>query len=248
MITTICLFGVLQALVLSVAILSLSGRPHRSLAALLALLAVATFTITAQHAGFFGGSIYLILAEYTATLLFPPVLWRYANAVLGKPSRNSSWFHFAPVAAWLSYLLAYSAGWTNWRWLPPIMLLVGYASGYSLAVAVRAWRADSDRSSLISHRRVLRVGVSFLLVLHAVQLFVDAGISTYETLRIATYEAARYLDRVDEFGSIRPGQRADFVVLDANPLADIQNTRSIAAVMVHGAWESSHGPLPKLRD
>jgi imidazolonepropionase-like amidohydrolase len=37
-------------------------------------------------------------------------------------------------------------------------------------------------------------------------------------------------------GTIAPGARADLVLLDANPLADIRNTRRIRGVVVRGQW------------
>ncbi len=69
-------------------------------------------------------------------------------------------------------------------------------------------------------------------------LFVEAGLAPYQALRAATAEAARYLNREGEFGTLVPGASADLVMLDADPLADIANTRSIRGVMVRGAWWS----------
>jgi imidazolonepropionase-like amidohydrolase len=41
--------------------------------------------------------------------------------------------------------------------------------------------------------------------------------------------------RLDDLGTIAPGKSADFIVLDANPLDDITNTRKISAVYQRGA-------------
>ena len=65
-------------------------------------------------------------------------------------------------------------------------------------------------------------------------LLVRGGMSTAEVLRAATYEPARYLGRTDSLGMIAPGMVADLVLLEANPLADIGNTRRIAAVIANG--------------
>jgi hypothetical protein len=65
--------------------------------------------------------------------------------------------------------------------------------------------------------------------------FVEAGVSPERTLAAATCAAAQYLGRSD-FGTIAPGQRADILLLTANPLADIRNTRKIAGVMARGRW------------
>ena len=63
---------------------------------------------------------------------------------------------------------------------------------------------------------------------------VRAGLTPFEALRAATLEPARYLNALDSLGSIAPGRLADLVLLDANPLDDIRNTRRIAAVMANG--------------
>lgn len=65
-------------------------------------------------------------------------------------------------------------------------------------------------------------------------LIARGGLSPIDILRAATLEPARYLGLLDSLGSIEPGQLADLVLLDANPLLDIRNTRRIAAVVANG--------------
>ena len=60
-----------------------------------------------------------------------------------------------------------------------------------------------------------------------------AGLSPADVLRAATLEAARYSGQDATAGSIAVGKRADLVLLAADPLEDIANTRRIRAV-VHG--------------
>ena len=60
-----------------------------------------------------------------------------------------------------------------------------------------------------------------------------AGLSPADVLRAATLEAARYAEEEGTTGSITVGKRADLVLLAANPLEDIANTRRINAV-IHG--------------
>ena len=67
-------------------------------------------------------------------------------------------------------------------------------------------------------------------------LFVEAGLTPHQALHAATAEAARYLRKEGEFGTLVPGASADMVMLDANPLVDIANTRSIRGVMIRGEW------------
>jgi imidazolonepropionase-like amidohydrolase len=65
-------------------------------------------------------------------------------------------------------------------------------------------------------------------------LLVRAGLSPFEVLRAATLEPARYFGMLDSTGTVAPGKLADLVLLDANPLADIRNTRKVAAVVANG--------------
>jgi len=68
------------------------------------------------------------------------------------------------------------------------------------------------------------------------ELFVEAGLTPYQTLTAATSEAARYFKKEGEFGTIVEGASADLVLLDKNPLKDIRNARTIRGVMLRGAW------------
>jgi imidazolonepropionase-like amidohydrolase len=63
---------------------------------------------------------------------------------------------------------------------------------------------------------------------------VQAGLTPMEAIQAATRNAARFMDRENELGTIQPGKLADLVLLDANPLDDIANTRKIAAVVYGG--------------
>jgi imidazolonepropionase-like amidohydrolase len=65
---------------------------------------------------------------------------------------------------------------------------------------------------------------------------VAAGLSPRAALETATVNVARHFKRAGEFGAIAGGQSADLVLLEADPLAKISNTRLIAGVMVRGRW------------
>jgi hypothetical protein len=65
---------------------------------------------------------------------------------------------------------------------------------------------------------------------------VKCGLSSYEALKTATVNPASYLRNSDKFGTITVGKRADLVLLNANPLAKIGNTRQIAGVVLRGHW------------
>lgn len=63
---------------------------------------------------------------------------------------------------------------------------------------------------------------------------VKGGLSPAEALRAATLSGATFLGRTAEFGGVQAGRVADLVLLDANPLADIGNTRRIRTVIRGG--------------
>lgn len=64
--------------------------------------------------------------------------------------------------------------------------------------------------------------------------YVRSGLSEREALATATVNAARLVGGEDAWGSIREGLAADLVVLDANPLGAIENTRTIVEVVRSG--------------
>jgi imidazolonepropionase-like amidohydrolase len=65
------------------------------------------------------------------------------------------------------------------------------------------------------------------------QLLVEAALSPMEAIQCATRNAADVLGDLKNRGTLEPGKRADFFILDADPLAEIRNTARLAAVY-HG--------------
>ncbi len=65
------------------------------------------------------------------------------------------------------------------------------------------------------------------------ELMVNAGMPPSQVIVAATSRAAEYL-RLADRGSLTPGKRADFLVLDGNPLENIRNTRRIASMYLAG--------------
>ncbi|MFL6229946.1 MAG: amidohydrolase family protein [Pyrinomonadaceae bacterium] len=67
-------------------------------------------------------------------------------------------------------------------------------------------------------------------------MFVSAGFTPMEALQTATRNPAKFLGMLDSLGTIEKGKFADLNLLEANPLADINNTRRINAVVVNGRY------------
>jgi imidazolonepropionase-like amidohydrolase len=65
------------------------------------------------------------------------------------------------------------------------------------------------------------------------EMMVESGLKAAAALRAATSDAARALGKKD-LGTLTAGAWADFVVLDADPLRDIRNTRTVASVWIAG--------------
>lgn len=68
------------------------------------------------------------------------------------------------------------------------------------------------------------------------RMMVAAGLTPYQALAAGTREAARYFDAEGQFGTVAPGRRADLILLEADPLADVGHLRRRAGVMVRGRW------------
>ena len=136
---------------------------------------------------------------------------------------------------------------------------------YSPQAAVDTWsKRYNDRVTQIpramaayvvgNRRRLLRAlqdsGARILFGTDALQEFVEpgfsvlremqsmraAGLTPYEILRSATVTPGEYFAKQDSFGTIEPGKRADLVLLDGNPLEDIDNIARISGVMARGRW------------
>jgi imidazolonepropionase-like amidohydrolase len=118
---------------------------------------------------------------------------------------------------------------------------------------------DQHRDNLLSFRRQLIKaladgGALLMLGTDSPQMFnvpgfalhrevgvlADAGLTPFQILVSGTANVGRYtrevLGKPDAFGTVQVGQRADLVLLDANPLQDIRNLQRRAGVMVRGRW------------
>jgi Amidohydrolase family len=81
------------------------------------------------------------------------------------------------------------------------------------------------------------VGVTPGFSLHLeLQRFVAAGFTPLEALQTATINPARFLGKMSDYGSVQAGRVADLVILRANPIEDIVNTRTIDGVVADGRY------------
>jgi len=64
----------------------------------------------------------------------------------------------------------------------------------------------------------------------------EVGLTPYEILKTSTITPARYLNTMASEGTISEGKNANLVLLNKNPLENINNTRTIEGVMLKGEW------------
>ncbi len=66
------------------------------------------------------------------------------------------------------------------------------------------------------------------------KVYQKAGLSNYAILKIATYNAASFFNKENEWGSIGKNKKANLILLDKNPLEDIENIKTINTVILGG--------------
>jgi hypothetical protein len=151
-----------------------------------------------------------------------------------------AWGDSARITASPDLALAAPSLLENWR--TAFTLSAGWTrQGYDSARAV--WPSMLRFEKLLYDRGMLLVagtdannpwvvpGPSFHREL---ELLASAGIPPLDVLRIATHNGAQGLGVLNSLGTVAPGKYADLVLLDADPTADIRNTRRIVWVMRGG--------------
>jgi len=179
-----------------------------------------------------------VLAAMTHTIQVPTL--RLNAFSLRPPYARDDWFEAIeaapePIAA-------------SWR-------ATGEARRAAPPVADTVFAAWSLRLVGDMYRRGIPIGagtdtpINFSLpgyALHSeLEMLVRAGLPPLEAIRSATIRPAEFFGLQAEMGSIAPGMRADLVLLGADPLADISNTRRIEAVVAGGRLlRANDSPVP----
>lgn len=101
---------------------------------------------------------------------------------------------------------------------------------FELARSVRDVVRAGGRAQLGAHGQLQGLGAHWEL-----WMLEQGGLTPLEAIRAATLDGARYIGLDGDLGSIEPGKLADLVVLDKNPLENIQNTERVSHVMINGA-------------
>lgn len=72
------------------------------------------------------------------------------------------------------------------------------------------------------------------------ELLAEAGLTPFEAIKTGTSNAADCLNKLQEFGTVSVGKRADLILLDGNPLEDLKNIRRINGLVLRGKWFSQN--------
>lgn len=127
--------------------------------------------------------------------------------------------------------------------LPAQVQRGAYGGGLPVTPDTDQLYKDSYRAMLAMTKRMYDAGVPILagtdstagLMLHReLELEVQAGIPAPKSLQIATWNAARLLKQEKDLGSIAPGKRADFLLVEGNPAERISDIRRCRLVMKDG--------------
>lgn len=125
---------------------------------------------------------------------------------------------------------------------------VRYFEGYPVQFAKNVIN-DSTNMAIYKYLlpRMVNKGVSLLIspgdgdyvnpgfsYLEELKIFVASGVSPYQTLRCATYNAADFFKQTDKWGTVAENKVANLLLLNANPLDDISNVNKTDAIILHG--------------
>jgi imidazolonepropionase-like amidohydrolase len=111
-------------------------------------------------------------------------------------------------------------------------------TGYELALQITRGLDEAGVRLLVGTDAPTGSQLPGISVFDELTEFVRAGISPFKALRAATTAPAGMLRQDREFGTIARGRRADLLLLDANPLENVNNAALRVGVMVRGRWFS----------
>lgn len=71
---------------------------------------------------------------------------------------------------------------------------------------------------------------------HEMKAMADAGIDNYDILKSGTANPAKFFNMEGEFGTVTEGAAAELILLNANPLDNINNVKKLNGILIQGKW------------
>jgi imidazolonepropionase-like amidohydrolase len=132
----------------------------------------------------------------------------------------------------------------------PVNLKRYYKSGFYIGSESET---ETYRKSYLNMLKMLKhlydnnipmvIGSDGGFVAHEMELFSEAGIPNADVIRIATYEAARISNMLDDYGSIEAGKFANLIIIDGDPVSNMKDIRKISVVIKQGKYYNPAGIL-----
>lgn len=162
------------------------------------------------------------------TYYVPTHLTRWADAYADKPEVRED-----PALAYLHPLM-------KMQWIEDIDDTLARDPGSEARQAyVDFYRKGLELTKQAQHAGVrIMVGTDYIApgldVHRELEQLVLAGLTPQQALMAATVTPAEYAGRAHLYGEVSPGRIADLLLVDADPLADVRNTRRLSAVAFNG--------------
>lgn len=178
------------------------------------------------------------------------------EAIVKKTRESGTWV-VPTMVLWESILGSASpeerAAFPELKYLPRSMV-ENWKSGYARRVGGANFNAPQARQIAENRKVLLKAladgGAKVIFGTDAPQIFSvpgfsihrelramkEVGMSNFAILQSATKNVGEYLQARDKFGVVAAGQRADLLLLTANPLSDLGHVARRAGVMVRGTW------------
>ena len=119
------------------------------------------------------------------------------------------------------------------RW--PLEKIPHFRAQYSVMQKLTRGLRDAGVPLLVGTDNFVPCQIAGFAVKDEIEQMFAAGLTRFEVLQAATANPARFLKEPDT-GAVAPGKIADLVLLDANPLDDVDNIFRQDGVMLHGRW------------
>lgn len=176
---------------------------------------------------------------------------RMAEAIFTAMNRSGTWYVPTHLTRWADAfaedaavrgdaLLRYLHPLMKWQWLEDIDATLANDPSPEARATYREFYRKGLELTGAAHRSGVRilVGTDYIIagadVHRELEQLVLAGLTTAQALRAATLSPAEYFGLEAHYGAVTAGKVADLLLLSANPLTDIRNTRRIESVVFNG--------------